>query len=374
MTKQIKMKAEIKRDRWGRYLLPVPPGEDKTANAAHTRVTTIAGAIENRYHLEKWAQRMVVVGILQRKDLYAQLAGILASGVDYHQDEEAKRQINEVCDLAFEAAGGGHRATIGTALHTFTEMLDQGLSPTVPDPWDKDIVVYQETLTQRAIKHFESEVICVKWGQWAGTADRFSEIQKTKYCADLKSGADVKKFAAGSIAIQLSMYVDSDWMYNPDTGKYRPMPEDIDQKHGLVIHLPAGEAKCTLYWVDLEKGRQGRALAIAVRAWREEKGGDFFQEWIDDVPQESLGARRAGFLTRIDTIRGLGGLDRLRRFWPADLPTLKASGEHTSEQLDHVDRILVSIEKQLKAPFPDQVDNGTERHLKLVKEKNADSL
>lgn len=711
MTKSLPMKATVRRDRFGRYVLPLPPGEDPAIGGPLSRVTTIAGAIENEYYLQLWRQRMVAVGLLQRKDLYAQLGAILASGADYHKDDVTKKQLNDICSAAFEAAGGGSRATIGTALHTYTEMLDAGHAPVVPDPWDKDLVVYQETTSARNIKHFETEVICVKWGQWAGTADRFSEIQNQRLIVDLKglavdtaiptptgwttmgalvvgdqviggngqpcsvtlksevswkdcfritfddgssviadtdhrwvvaagvankylmnreikttrdlyldyersqkegisagekakflnrvmmypgmelpdvdlplhpyvlgvwlgdgnrsrnvvtkpadhpiwkiltdkcgvrlgtpqvdkrtgctsftlldlfpvmqsmgilnnkhiperylrasfnqrlallqglmdtdgcwniarnqavfaltdkalvfqvkelalslglkakvhthdghgfgkdvtvyaltftpvsglnpfkaranllndwqpkmiksdrriikkvesvptvptqciavdsldntylctedfivthnTGEDVKKFAAGSIAIQLSMYADSDWLYDPAKNKYRPMHEDIDKKHGLVIHLPAGEAKCTLYWVDLDKGRRGRELAIAVRAWREEKGGDFFTEWTGDLPQDSLAARREGFLTRIDTIKQLGGLDLLRKRWPADLPTLKNSGEHTSEQLDNIDSILAFVEKQLQAPFPEQVDNGNERHLKLVKE------
>lgn len=369
MTNSIKIKPEVKRDRWGRYQLPHPQGEKekgKVVASAHTRVTTIAGTIENKWHLEAWKNRMIVIGLLQRKDLYANAAAMLASG-EPSDSPDNKKRFNDLCEEAFKAAGGGERASIGTSLHTFSEMLDAGLKPAVPEPWDKDLIVYEETIKAKHIKHTEVEVICVKWGSWAGTADRFSTIgsHPLAHINDLKTGSDVVKFAAGAIAMQLSMYADSDYIFDPATNKYRDMPE-LNKQHGLVMHLPAGEARCTLYWVDLNKGRHGTKLALAVRAWREEKGGPL-TAWTDDVPLDALAARRESFLTRVATIKELGGLDLLRKRWPADIPTLKQGGEHTSEQLDKIDHVLMLIEKQLQCPLPNP-DNGAARHLKLVKE------
>src|SRR5690606_41320127 len=59
--------GNIRRDQYGRYILPDPvTGEEKP----WTRVTTLAGTLADRRGLEKWAQRNIVYGLGQRQDLY----------------------------------------------------------------------------------------------------------------------------------------------------------------------------------------------------------------------------------------------------------------------------------------------------------------
>jgi hypothetical protein len=48
---------------------------------------------------------------------------------------------------------------------------------------------------------------------------------------------------------------------------YQPMPE-VSHDKALVIHLPAGQARCELHWVDIAAGWQAAQLAAAVRTWR----------------------------------------------------------------------------------------------------------
>ena len=45
------------------------------------------------------------------------------------------------------------------------------------------------------------------------------------------------------------------------------MPE-VDQHRALVAHIPAGRGECTIYWVDLDAGRDALTLALEVRAVR----------------------------------------------------------------------------------------------------------
>src|SRR5690606_40709505 len=60
--------AKAKFDQYGRYVLPDPEtGEERS----WTRATTVANKIADRFGLEQWAKRNVVLGIAAREDLYA---------------------------------------------------------------------------------------------------------------------------------------------------------------------------------------------------------------------------------------------------------------------------------------------------------------
>ena len=107
-------RPEPKRDRWGRYLLPVP-GQLKPV--AHTRVTTLVKALDDTSNLEKWACRMTALGLAERADLRALVAS--------HRDDKAA--LNRVVDQAKEAARSGAGANTGTALHRFAELVDAGM-------------------------------------------------------------------------------------------------------------------------------------------------------------------------------------------------------------------------------------------------------
>ena len=62
---------DVKRDRYGRYILLDPiTGEERT----WTRATTVANTLADRYGLEQWAKRNVILGLAARHDLYAQAA------------------------------------------------------------------------------------------------------------------------------------------------------------------------------------------------------------------------------------------------------------------------------------------------------------
>src|SRR5690606_11998477 len=67
-TAMIDTQVKAKFDQYGRYVLPDPEtGEER----AWTRATTIANTLADRFGLEQWAKRNVVLGIAAREDLYA---------------------------------------------------------------------------------------------------------------------------------------------------------------------------------------------------------------------------------------------------------------------------------------------------------------
>lgn len=267
---------EPKRDRWGRYLLP-PLDNPKGKESAYTRATTFAKSISDTFALSQWGDRMVAKGLTIRPDLYA-----LAASTPL----EDKDKLNQIAEDAKTAAGSKSRAGLGTALHAFTEQIDRGETPSVPEPWDKDVVAYQQAVVEAGLTydaaHIERIVVIQQFAV-AGTFDRLTCLAKplvmerpgrdplhlpagTWLVADLKTGRDLQ-YGWNEIAIQLALYAHADGIWNGPQQRWEAMPP-VDQRTALVIHLPVGEAKATLYAVDIEAGWEAAAMCEQVRAWR----------------------------------------------------------------------------------------------------------
>ncbi len=102
----------------------------------------------------------------------------------------------------------------------------------------------------------------------AGTADRIGLYRGQLTVADIKTG---KIDYPGKFAAQIAGYARS-LPYDTVTDTRGAADLGLDLQHGLVIHLPAGEGRCDLYLVDIEKGWAACQLAQQVWAWRATKG------------------------------------------------------------------------------------------------------
>jgi hypothetical protein len=250
---------EPKRDRWGRYLIrPATGGEP----VAHTRVTTVAKALDDGENIARWKQRHVAKGLSMRADLLALAA---ATPLD------EKGSLDNTCSDAIEAAAASSRANLGTALHKFLERLDRGESMDIPEPWLSDTRAYRWCLTTNKIEVSPewTEVIAVcdvLPEPVAGTIDRIVGWKGRNYIADVKTGSDLK-WAWRAIAVQLAIYSRSETLYDPATETHSRMPT-VDQDRGIVFHLPAGTGRCVPYMVDLNAGWDGARRAVWVRQWR----------------------------------------------------------------------------------------------------------
>jgi len=251
MTTTVAPTPEIRRDRWGRPLV-TPVGGGKPT--AYTRCTTFVGTIEDTYNLAKWQQRMVALGLADRRDLQLAVAA--------HREDKAK--LNGICESAIEAAKGSAAATTGTALHAITETYDRGneVGP-LPDDAQADLNAYIAATKGFKPIHIEQFMVQdpLKIG---GTPDRISRYEGKTYVTDLKTGS--LDFGFLKIAAQLAVYARSR-PYNVETGE-RMEPHGADLERGIVIHLPAGSATCTLYWVDLLIGWEVVQLCRRVREKR----------------------------------------------------------------------------------------------------------
>lgn len=270
--------VEIERDRWGRPLITPPQGGKRRA---YTRCTTFVDVLDDKYNLQQWQQRMVAIGLADRPDLLL--------SVSAHRGD--KKELNRITADAREAAAAGAAATTGTALHKLIEILDRGdPMPLVPAAYQADIEAYraateclESVLIEQMHVHDEYEI--------GGTPDRIVRHNGRLYVADIKTGSI--DYGALKIAMQLAVYANST-PYDIATGRRQPLDEPVDTQRAIVIHLPAGQGKCTLHWVDIDRGWRAVETAAYVRQWRRLK------DWLTPLdPTE--GKHAPAWRTEIDS-------------------------------------------------------------------------
>lgn len=334
-------------DNYGRYMI-VPQG--RTRPEPHTRVTTFASTLDDRYGLERWGLRMSALGFVARPDLFARLASSRA---------DDKTAIDKLCAESKEAAAASAGANLGTALHAMCERVDLGEDVTFPVPYDADVKAYRAMLEEAGIviipEMVERYVVLPEF-QLGGKLDRIVSFGSKPMIADLKTGADLA-YSWGTIAVQLACYANAATLYNGKTQKHEPMP-DVDRDVALVVHLPAGQATCTLHFVDIAAGWEAAQHAAWVRQWRKRK--DLAEPWRPATRLDSLIERRAGLTQRIEALRAhdLDAVKALALSWPTDLPTLKHATDHTIDQLNRIDELIALIEAKYQAPFGTIDANG----------------
>lgn len=272
-----------------------------------TRVTTGIDKLEDKKLLEAWKIRSTLAGaaiadvstdldspsIIERAGALAaeyELAiektdkldrkGKLFAGEMGMRLEAAKKAYDRGMDgLAEEAmtiAGTHLKAEHGTHLHALTAIFDdQGpdaLRATEPTPADMlDVQAYAAATKKLGLEVVEVEkrVVVPDRGE-TGTLDRIyyykpeGATRRIKVVGDLKTGRI--DYGAGKIAMQIGDYAQGEG-YDPITHEYEKL--GVSKTIGLLIHLPAGMATCTIYEVDLRKGHEGLKLASDVKVWRQ---------------------------------------------------------------------------------------------------------
>jgi hypothetical protein len=203
--------------------------------------------------------------------------------------------------------------------------------------------------------------------EYAGTADRIVTTRDGKICIfDLKTGTDLS-YSFGSIAVQLAMYAHADWIYDWKTGERTALPEGLDMKEGIICHLPAGEATCKFYTVDLEAGWEAAKMSFATRDWRKRK--DLFKPYqfsdekrrvvepvVNPIPQADDSVSPKELQIRQEWMKQrIANLTReaqamLILCWPEGCPKLQ---ETSPEQLQQLVKVIETVEAQHDIPFFD---------------------
>lgn len=245
--------VEPKRDRWGRPLIE-PPGGGKAI--AYTRISTLAKTLDSKDALMMWKQRMTAIGLGKRPDL-AQLAGVT--------DPLDKRALNDIVKGAMAAAESDKAANVGTTLHSLTEAHDLGTLGDVPPDHAADLEAYAVATAGLTMKAAERFVVNDEL-QAAGTFDRLAVLPDGRIVvADLKTGQSEPNYPHG-VTTQVAIYARSH-LYDAATNTRKEYLPDlgVSTDVGLLIHLPAGQAACDLYLLDLNVGWQLAKAATAVR-------------------------------------------------------------------------------------------------------------
>jgi hypothetical protein len=347
---------EAPKDRWGRYKINNPStGKER----GYTRVTTIAKTLDDTASLADWKVRMAITGIVQRPDLLAQASTAI----------DDRTRLNKIAGDAVEAAGAYSRANLGTALHNLTQQIDLGMKPQILPGLQQDIETYVASIAAWDMQMNKDwiEVLLINDElEYAGTADRIVRTRDGRLVIfDLKTGTDLS-YSYGSIAVQLALYAQAEWIYDWRTGERTPLP-DIDKTSGIICHLPAGEGKCDFFNVDLEAGWDAAQMSMRTRDWRKRK--DLFTPYKfntkvtveqpeepapTEKPSGKIAASPKALETRQDWLKQrISALDRAAQAklilaWPQGVPRLQ---DCNNTQLDALIKTIEAVEADASAPF-----------------------
>lgn len=242
---------DIQRDRWGRPLVTPPEGGKPVG---YTRCTTFIDSLSDKTNLMQWKMRLVAQGLSQRDDL------LLRVGQTPPDDKTA---FNKLVNEAADVAGMSAAAELGTQIHEATERFDHQREVGPLGKYQPDLDAY--AINTLPIEYLAIEQFRVQDNlQIGGTADRIAKIDGKSVVCDIKTGG---LYDVGKMAMQLAVYAHS-VPYDPATGQRGQDTPPMDTERGLLIHLPAGQGECTLYWLNLNAGWQAVQIAHQVREWR----------------------------------------------------------------------------------------------------------
>jgi hypothetical protein len=242
---------DIKRDRWGRPLIEPADGGKPIP---YTRVSTLSKALDDKSALAKWMCRQTAIGLATRPDLISLVAS----------DPESRLTVGDAVEQAMDAAKSKKAANIGTTLHKLAEHVDAGKEPNNMHGHEADLIAYRDAMAGIEVIASEQFVVCDEV-QAAGTFDRLVRLPDGRIVvADIKTGQHEPKYPHAA-TIQVSVYAHGH-LYDPARGRLAYLPDEgICTDTGLLIHLPAGQARCDLYLLDLNVGWQLAQTAVTVR-------------------------------------------------------------------------------------------------------------
>jgi hypothetical protein len=264
------------RDEYGRYILPDPISG---VSRSFTRATTIAHTLDDEFHLTQWKRRMVLQGVASDPSLIADVPNLIErmeeAGDNWRETKAIKALLDDRCDTAAERAGANKGSKLGTLLHTITEYDDAGryreIEHLVPKNLFQDLKAYRETMRKAGLycpPEYIERIVVNSTVDGAGTFDRLIKMPDGQLViGDLKTQKTVD-FGFLSMCIQEAEYSNADAIFNDETGELEPMPENLNKNIGIIMHLPVGQATCTLYKLDLATGWVAAQLAHQARTLR----------------------------------------------------------------------------------------------------------
>ena len=374
-------------------MVHAPDGSGKWVR--YSRPSSWGSDLDDESALTLWRIDRAMDGVAQSPALAAAVA--VKKGI--------KDGRKELRDKAISLGRGEEAADLGTALHAMTCRVESMDGWVAPEPYAADLAAYLNMVDSAGFESIAVEVqLCNDMFRAAGTADRIYRATRelvlpdgyksspgTCFIGDIKTGKKLD-YSLPGYAIQLALYADS-MLYDVVTNERTPLPNNLHMRWGVLIHLPAGKAKCQLSWLDLDVGRRGAEIVRDVREWRKRK--DFHQPFclpdsdlhailatveVDDEPMvatpppadadEWLGVmvpyaqQRVLAIGQVPEARAL-----LLRKWPESIPPLTVGG-HSTSQVSLILDLLDAVEAAYSLPFP-VPPFETEGHKSAIQRNNT---
>ena len=289
---------------------PTRQTKDRPTRAMYGRPSSAYVQIDNRFNLEKWSERMTLLGALEMMRNGEILSSDMDVVLNYNADDKDHRQhVDSLVAEAKRRAGAMLAAEQGTQRHLLTEHHDEdrdlvatieagvdlGISPAV-----SAAVV---TAWQKLIDHYRIEILDVEMSvvddefNLAGTLDR---IGRTTVDITLDDGnGDPVTIPAGTVlvvdlktgkltldrqerpqhwtgyALQIASYAKGHpYGFGDNEGRRRwGWRRKPSQTHAVIAHIDANEERveARLVYVNLAAGREGLRLVKAAKAFARRK-------------------------------------------------------------------------------------------------------
>jgi hypothetical protein len=357
-----------RRDGWGRYLIVPPEGG---LPVPYRRVTTVAKALDSGGALTPWSASRAIRGLVADPDLLRRSRRLLRGKPDpWYDTPDTKAAFKQLVSDATKAGGADERRDRGTWLHSVAQRWLTGQPQ--PGTFSKHDRAWLDQFQQTLVDHglwidpdWVETIVVHDGPRVAGKADYLQTRMvgwDLPMIGDLKTG-DSLEYALHGFVIQLATYATADNAYMQgaaDDGSddvRRTMPK-VDQTHALLIHAPQTGGEFSVWMIDVQAGLQAFRLAQQVEAWRAESAivervdPDLTRVLAESIVVVQDRKRRAWLQERIDQIGSSPGSRAwLARAWPADLPVLSQSDQHTLVQLQEIERLCNEAEREFALPF-----------------------
>jgi hypothetical protein len=265
----------------GRYIFPDPPGylRPKGARPGFMRMTNLASAFSDQYRLQKWRERMILLGIREDEGLlFDELA---AEALERMDPKDANAWLERFANLCADRAGAGNGARRGTARH----LMVQNLLETGTITGHRRMRLQLSSLWEAFERHNLEPI--------AGWAERF--VMNPSYHVMGKLDMRVLHTPTGQegvldlktqrgfwsymeISGQQHGYDSAPWAWEGpanDSGRWVPMPantltglmpENRGKRVALLAHMPAApgpdQLPVEIHEVSLEFGQEVMTCAL----------------------------------------------------------------------------------------------------------------
>jgi len=267
-TDSITGKPDFRRHKGTDQPYVVPAGATK--GQWYTRMSQLGEPLANSYLLDRRNNRHTAYGMLDH-DLRARLVAIGEPPSGWSKDHA--REVDDVVATAQHRAGAFDARDLGTYIHSLVERINLG-KHVDGGQYEADLEAYRQIVAELGWviepQYVECKLACDAL-RGAGTADVLPFVPSIhmRCIADLKTGTSVE-FGVEKHACQLAGYANSD-LYDPTDDSRTPL--DVSTEVGYLIHLPAGQGRCSIYEVDLVAGFKAARLANTVTAVRKAAKG-----------------------------------------------------------------------------------------------------